>query len=91
MFLFSPNSNLQKGCYTSKKINADAIYFNRQYEANECKRDQAVIDYCEKNSIIVKSYNDQCLFEPGRILTLSGQYFQIYTYFKNACWKFFAK
>lgn len=71
----------------AKVIKAEAIYFNRQYEANEQKRDQVVIEYCEDFNIAVKTFNDQCLFEPGQVLTLSKQFFQIYTPFKKACWK----
>src|SRR6056297_2616092 len=56
----------------AQTIEANALFFNQQYEANERKRDQAVSDYFKKFKIPVKSFHDQCLFEPGKILTLSG-------------------
>lgn len=69
------------------QLGATALYFNKQYEFNEKKRDEVVTEHFIANDIVVKSFHDQCLFEPGTILTHGQNYFQVYTPFKNACWK----
>ncbi len=67
-------------------LKAECLYFNKQYEVNELQRDQLVEKYFEENGIAVKTFHDQCLFEPGTVLTHSQTYYQVYTPFKNACW-----
>lgn len=69
------------------QLGATALYFNKQYEFNEQKRDEVVTKHFIESNVAVKSFHDQCLFEPGTILTQGQNYFQVYTPFKNACWK----
>lgn len=82
--------DIKKELYSyAVSIAADNLYFNNQYEVNEKKRDNAVKEYFEERGLTVKSFHDQCLFEPGTVLTQNQDYYQIYTPFKNACWKKF--
>lgn len=70
----------------TKSLSAEAIYCNQQYEYNEAQRDDLIQQQCQQAGINFKMFNDQCLFEPGTIKNLQGDFFQVYTPFKKACW-----
>jgi deoxyribodipyrimidine photo-lyase len=55
-----------------KKINeihAQGLFFNRQYEVNEKKRDAAVEKYLSQHDIKCYSYDDPVILPPGSLAT----------------------
>lgn len=66
------------------EVKADAVFFNRQYEVNELKRDQAVCDYLKLNNIHCESYDDQTILPPGIVKTQQGEHFKVFTPYKRA-------
>ena len=66
------------------ELNCDALYFNREYEVNERGRDLAVTEALETEGIEVRTFTDQCLFEPGELRTGEQQFYKVYTPFKRA-------
>jgi len=67
-----------------QKISAGALYFNRQYEVNENRRDHEVSSFLNKNKMICSSYDDQTILAPNTVKTLQGTYFKVFTAYKNA-------
>jgi deoxyribodipyrimidine photo-lyase len=61
----------------------DTLYFNDQYELDELRRDQVIINLFEKNNITTQHYTDQVIFKPGDILTEQRKYYTVFTPFKN--------
>lgn len=68
----------------AQKINANQLFFNRQYEFDELKRDQIVTDYFQSRGISVHSYDDQIIFPATAIRTQTGEPFKVFTPFKRA-------
>jgi len=65
----------------------DALYFNREYEWNEARRDDAVARAFERAGRSVHAFHDQVLFPPGEIRTQGeGKFYTVYSPFKRACW-----
>jgi deoxyribodipyrimidine photo-lyase len=67
-----------------KKYSLNGLFYNRQYEVNEARRDQAVNSYLEKKQIVCQSYDDQVILAPGTVLTQKGDFFSVFTPFKRA-------
>lgn len=61
-----------------------ALFYNRQYEVNEQRRDQAVERHLKQHGIVSYSYDDQCILSPKTVLTQSGEYFKVFTPFKRS-------
>jgi len=64
-----------------------AVYWNREYELNERRRDAAVQAACEKARIRTRAFTDQTLAEPGEIRTGEERYFTVFTPFRRALYK----
>lgn len=62
------------------KINA--LYFNKQYELDELRRDKLVLKQLQ-TKVVVKSYDDQCILAPGLVKSKQEQPLQIFTPFKK--------
>lgn len=60
------------------------LFFNRQYEVNEQKRDQAVVDWLGQQDCAWESYDDTVILPPGTVLTKSDESFVVFTPFKKA-------
>lgn len=67
----------------AKKYSINALFYNRQYEVNESRRDLAVNNYLQKNQIVCNSYDDQVILAPGTVLTKKGNFFSVFTPFKR--------
>ena len=67
----------------AKAHSCDELHHNREYEVNEQRRDAAVRSAFHEAGLAVHSYTDQCLFEPGEILTKKGTPYTIFTPFKR--------
>jgi deoxyribodipyrimidine photo-lyase len=66
------------------EFSASALFFNRQYEVNESRRDDAVVKLLEQHAIKSYACHDQAIIQPGRVLTLQDKYFSVFTPFKRA-------
>ncbi|MCB9838271.1 MAG: deoxyribodipyrimidine photo-lyase [Phycisphaeraceae bacterium] len=58
-----------------------ALYFNRQYEINEARRDEAVSRRLESQGIRVHAFHDQVAVEPGAVLTGGDTFFRVFSPF----------
>lgn len=63
---------------------AKALFYNRQYEVNELKRDTDIQQQLAKRNIPCFSFDDQVVLAPGSVTTQQGDYFKVYTAFKRA-------
>jgi deoxyribodipyrimidine photo-lyase len=70
---------------------AEALYFNKQYELDECRRDDKVVKLCDTMGIKCHAFDDQVLIAPGEVLTKSDTCYRVFTPFKNACYRYLAK
>ncbi|MDF2868204.1 MAG: phrB, partial [Gammaproteobacteria bacterium] len=60
------------------------LFFNKQYEIDESRRDQKVTTRLEQHGLKVRSYHDQVIAEPGYIVNQKSEYYKIFTPFKKA-------
>ncbi len=67
----------------ARETNCNALSFNREYEVNERRRDEAVTGLFEREGLSVSSHTDHVIFEPGDVLTGEGKYYGVYTPFKK--------
>ncbi|MDO8953613.1 MAG: deoxyribodipyrimidine photo-lyase [Gammaproteobacteria bacterium] len=70
----------------ASKHTIDAIYFNKQYEYNERKRDALLIKRFQAHKIAVNAYDEQTILAPGRILNKNYEAFKVFTPFKLKWW-----
>lgn len=64
------------------KFQAGKLFFNLEYEVNESKRDQLVIQHCKNHNIDINFYEDQLILPHTFIKTQQGEYFKVFTRFK---------
>lgn len=62
----------------------DALFFNREYEVNEARRDEAVSRRFEAAGLAVRAFHDPCILEPGSVEKKTGGFYTVYTPFKRA-------
>lgn len=60
------------------------LYFNKQYELDEVRRDEAVVEALTSIGVECYAYDDQTIVPPGKISTLSGEPYKVFTPFKKA-------
>ena len=66
------------------RFEADAIYFNEEYEVDEQRRDARVQDVFVRAGRTVRKFTDQSLMDPRSIRTQAGGYFTVFTPFRKA-------
>ncbi|WP_353243509.1 deoxyribodipyrimidine photo-lyase [Providencia sp.] len=66
----------------AKEQQADALFFNRQYEWNEKKRDEWLIEHAPPMHI--HAFDDALLLPPGAVTNQKGEMYQVYTPFRRA-------
>lgn len=64
-----------------KKYQINNVYFNKQYEWNELKRDNKLCQLLLEQQIKWHIYDDSLLIPPGKILTNNGNMYQIFAPF----------
>lgn len=64
-----------------------ALWYNKEYEVNEAKRDGAVTAAFAREGLRVFACTDQSLIEPGEVQTGEGRPYTVFTPFKKACIK----
>jgi len=62
----------------------DGLFYNREYEVNERRRDESVTRRFERAGLEVRAFTDQVVVPPGSIRTNKGDFYTVYTPFKNA-------
>ena len=67
----------------AKRYQCDALYFNKEYEVNELRRDLAVTAMFEQHGRDVVGFADQAVIEPGRVIKADGKYYTVFTPFKR--------
>ena len=67
----------------AQSCDCDALYFNREYEVNERRRDDAVIEKFEREGLGVKHFVDQTVFEPGHVRTNEGKFYSVFTPYRR--------
>ncbi|MGQ0629063.1 MAG: deoxyribodipyrimidine photo-lyase, partial [Phycisphaerales bacterium] len=74
----------------ARSAGAGHVHWNIEYEVNEVARDSAVRAVLTGAGIGVHESHDQCIIEPGAVLTQAGRPFTVFTPFKNAWMREFA-
>lgn len=72
-----------------EQYNVKALYFNKQYEIHEWERDEKVIHFLATKNISVFTFDDTVILPPGSITTKQGDYFKVFTAFKNTWYQYF--
>lgn len=62
----------------------DALYWNREYEVNERRRDVAVRTTFEATGRVVHESDDPCIVPPDALRTRQGGFYSVFTPFKRA-------
>lgn len=65
------------------------VYFNRQYEFNEQQRDNNLKNQLSLYNICCHHYDDSVLLPPGKVVTSSGNMYQVFTPFGQRYQKYF--
>ncbi|MBJ7221670.1 MULTISPECIES: deoxyribodipyrimidine photo-lyase [unclassified Brenneria] len=59
------------------------LFYNRQYEINECRRDSQV-ETLLAGSVECRGFDDSLLLPPGSVLTGNGEMYKVFTPFRQA-------
>jgi deoxyribodipyrimidine photo-lyase len=65
------------------ELGCDELWFNREYELNERRRDEAVTAAFERSGRRVRSFTDQVVLEPGTVRTGEEKYYTVFSPFKK--------
>lgn len=65
------------------KYKVSSVYANEDYEPLARKRDQSIKTILESQSIPLKLYKDQVIFEKSEVLTAAGKPYTVFTPYKN--------
>ncbi|MBC7772374.1 MAG: deoxyribodipyrimidine photo-lyase [Pyrinomonadaceae bacterium] len=68
----------------ARKHECGAVFYNREYEINESRRDESFAGAATKAGIAVHSCHDQTIFDPSSIRTGQGTFYTVFTPFKKA-------
>jgi deoxyribodipyrimidine photo-lyase len=63
------------------------VQVNDEYGVHESRRDAASASLLAQHGITWQSHLDQLLFQPGSLLTQTGNYFQVFSQFRKACYR----
>lgn len=67
----------------AKQINAGSCHFICEYPVNERSRDEKACQLLKAAGITAIPYHQQCLIQPGQVLTRDGTFFKVFTQFKK--------
>ncbi len=67
----------------ARKHACDSLHFNREYELNEARRDEAVIEAFRDAGLVATAHDDQAVLPPGSVRTQAGTPFTVFTPFKK--------
>ena len=63
-----------------------SVHVNDEYGVHEMRRDEAVANALAGEGIGLRRHLDQLLFAPGRVATLGGTCFKVYSQFRKVCY-----
>jgi deoxyribodipyrimidine photo-lyase len=66
-----------------QEIRATKIFFNKELEYNEIKREIDVVNYLTKNNIEAATYDEQLILPYDKLHNKQGEYYKIFTAFKH--------
>ena len=69
---------------TCAEFQAAELYYNKEYEVNEARRDTLVEEELSKMGVEVFGHHDQFAIPPGVIKTKEGKDYTVFTPFKNS-------
>lgn len=69
----------------ARTAQADAVYWNDEYEPQLRQRDDAVEQALRAAGLQVRRFHDRLLLPPGAVSTASGTPFVVYSPFRRAC------
>ncbi|MGC6386133.1 deoxyribodipyrimidine photo-lyase [Ewingella sp. S1.OA.A_B6] len=78
---FAASVNWLKGFCQQQRV--DSLFYNKQYEINEHKRD-AALETLLQGRVICRSFDDSLLLPPGSVTTGEGSMYKVYTPFRRA-------
>ncbi len=67
----------------SERHTCDALYFNREYEINERRRDDEVARTFDESGRTTVACDDQVVLAPGDVLTNEGGWYTVFSPFKR--------
>ncbi len=63
---------------------AQQLFFNKEYEVNECERDRHVDQRLKASGIATSTFDDTCILTPGSVLNGHGEMYKVFTPFRKA-------
>ena len=67
----------------AKKFGCTDLFFNREYEVNESRRDTEVSNACESVGISVQRFHDRVVVPPRKIKTKDGRFYSVFTPYRK--------
>jgi deoxyribodipyrimidine photo-lyase len=67
----------------ASRYRCDGLFFNRELEVNEKRRDDAVTRRFESLGLPVYAFHDQTVLAPGEVMTKEGGWYTVFTPFKK--------
>jgi deoxyribodipyrimidine photo-lyase len=68
----------------ARRHQCDVLYFNREYEVNESRRDATVMHTFESAGLAVHGFDDTVIIPPEALRTTDGRFYTVFTPFKRA-------
>jgi deoxyribodipyrimidine photo-lyase len=68
----------------AKRVNADAVFINRDYEPYAAARDAAIHEALLEQGCSLSSHKDQVIFGTSDVLTVAGEAYRVYTPYSRA-------
>lgn len=66
-----------------KKHGCTNLFFNREYEFNEARRDEDVAAACAASNIQVQQFHDRVIVPPRAIATKEGRFYSVFTPYRR--------
>lgn len=66
------------------QVNAGAVFFNREYEVNERRRDDEAVRYLSKRGIGAHAFDDRVLLAPDAVKTQGGRFYTVFSPYRKA-------
>ncbi len=79
-----PENIAQELFNITQEYKINNLYFNKQYELDELRRDEKIKKLFGSYNIKIYDYTDQVIFEPGELLTQEKNFYKVFTPFKKA-------
>lgn len=68
----------------ARECECGEVVYNREYEVNERRRDEAVEALLGERGVQVRAFDDQVILPPGSVRTQEGNFYSVFTPFKRA-------